>query len=145
MEYFLGSLITFVIIIAVRKLFQDKQKQGISLNFFQYSQSYSHELVKGFWPTNAELAFLNREPTQAEKHDRNRQLKILMTKEKAYWIKDNAFYNARVENGEILKETTSRVDIMGMDKVQLEEMMFIVEQLTKGLGNDSGNTGQQKF
>jgi hypothetical protein len=28
-----------------------------------------------------------------------------------------------------------------MDKVQLDEMVFIVDQLTRGLENDSSNTG----
>jgi len=145
MEYFLGSLVTFVTIIAVGKIFKSKEKDLLISDFLRYSQSYSHDLVKPFLPTNLELARLSSKPSQSENHDRKQKIKVIMIKNKAYWIKNNAFYNAEIQNGEILKETTSQVDIMGMDKVQLEEMVFIVEELTRGLKNDSGNTGQQKL
>jgi len=145
MEYFLGSLITFITIVAVGKMLKPKEEGPQTLDFLQYSQSYSHDLVKPFLPTGLELARLSAKPTQSEIHDQKQKIRVIMMKNKAYWIKNNAFYNAEIQDGEILKETTSQVDIMGMDKVQLEEMIFIVEELTRGFRDDSGNTGQQKL
>jgi hypothetical protein len=145
MEYFLGSLITFLTIFAAGKILRSKEKTLRTSDFLYYSQSYSHELVKPFLPTNAELSRLSSKPSQSEIHDQKQKIRVIMMKNKAYWIKNNAFYNAEIQDGEILKETTTQVDIMGMDRVQLEEMVFIVEELTRGLKNDSGNTGQQKL
>lgn len=66
---------------------------------------------------------------------------MLTTETQAYWIKNNTVYVAEIENGIVLNETTKVVDIMGMDKVQLDEMMFIIEKLTEGNINDNWNPG----
>jgi hypothetical protein len=41
--------------------------------------------------------------------------------------------------------SAKQVDIMSMDKVQLEKMIYIVEQLREGMPNDSWDSGQSKF
>jgi hypothetical protein len=45
---------------------------------------------------------------------------------------------AEMVNGELMKESSRQVDTMSMDKVQLERMMFVVEQLAEGGPNDHG-------
>ena len=39
------------------------------------------------------------------------------------------------------KDTTSVVDTMGMNKVQLDKMLFIIDQLRDGKQHDSGSSG----
>jgi hypothetical protein len=145
MEYFLGSLVTLITIFTMVKLFKNSNALKTPVSFLQYSQSYSFDLVKHFLPTNEELSRLDKKPSQSQKHDKKTQVRVLITGDKAYWIRDNAFYSADVEDGEIVKDSTSKVDTMGMDSVQLEEMAFIVDQLTEGFRDDSGNAGKQKF
>ena len=64
-----------------------------------------------------------------------------MTDDRAYWIKDNTFYEANLVDGEVDKNTTKVVDTMTMDKVELDKMAFIVQKLTEGTRNDFGNPG----
>jgi len=143
MEYFLGSLVTFAAVFAMTRLFV-KQIPPLSVGseFLKYSQSYAHELMRPYLPTNTELLSMENKTSQSKKHDKDRHVRVLISRDKAYWIRNNAFYTADVEHGEVIKETTRQVDTMGMDKVQLDEMVFIVEQLTRGIENDSSNTGQ---
>ena len=68
---------------------------------------------------------------------------VVVTKNKAYWIKDNTFLVAPInEDGEIDREAATAVDTMSMSKVQLEEISLIVEELTRGKGYDSGSAGK---
>jgi hypothetical protein len=142
MEYFLGSLITFVVVIVMGYFFKNDKQDVKTFAFLKYSQSYTHDLMAPYMPTNKELALLSGKTTQSTKHDNSSQVRVLIARDRAYWIRNNAFYTADVENGEVLKETTRQVDTMAMDKVQLDEMVFIVDQLTRGIENDSRNPGQ---
>ena len=125
--------------IAMGRLFRNERQSFISPEFLKYSQSYAHQLMAPYLPTNKDLARIQGRTTQSRRHDSNSHLRVLISKDKAYWIKNNAFYTADVESGEVVKETTRRVDTMGMDKVQLDEMVFIVDQLTRGLEDDSSS------
>jgi hypothetical protein len=71
--------------------------------------------------------------SQSMKHFDSVHLRILIIDNKAYWITNNAVFAADVINGQVEKETTTEVDTMGMDNVQLKQMMFIVEKLKEGL------------
>ena len=77
--------------------------------------------------------------TQASKYHDSSQTRILFTEQHAYWIKDNSVYRADVVEGAILNESAKPLDIMSMDKVELDEMMFIIETLTEGSDNDYRN------
>jgi hypothetical protein len=68
-------------------------------------------------------------------------MKIMIVKDRAYWIKDNTFYVATVVDGQVNKETAKEVDTMAMSKVELDEMMFIVEKLRED-NNDSRGPGK---
>ncbi len=50
-------------------------------------------------------------------------------------------HKARFTDGKIDEENKIRVDMMAMDKVELDKMIFIVDKLTEGLTDDSGNSG----
>jgi hypothetical protein len=69
--------------------------------------------------------------SQLTKHYNKMFLKVVVQGTKAYWIKDNVFYVADVnEDGQVDKENAKQVDTMSMDKVELSNMMEIVEKLT---------------
>jgi hypothetical protein len=50
----------------------------------------------------------------------------------AYWIEDNNVYSAEHNELGILPETKKIVDMMTIDKVELDKMILIVEKLTEG-------------
>lgn len=80
-------------------------------------------------------------PTQASKYLEKIFIKIVIVKDKAYWIKDNVFYVADMVDDDVDKTTAKEVDIMSMDKVQLEEAMFIIDKLKED-SHDSWDSGK---
>jgi hypothetical protein len=74
--------------------------------------------------------------TQATRHFDNTKLKIIFTEEKAYWIKDNAVYEADIVGGIIQENSSKAVDMMALDDVKLKDMMFIIDKLTEEQPND---------
>ena len=59
-----------------------------------------------------------------------------------WFIKNNTLYNVESEDGQFEEDLAKKVDTMGMDDVQLKKTIFIVEKLTEGIKNDSGNSGK---
>jgi hypothetical protein len=75
-------------------------------------------------------------------HDKT-NIRVIILDNNAYWIKDNMFYKAPLVNELIDKESAEQVDTMGMDKVQLEKMLFIMDRLREGIGDDSRGPGDK--
>jgi hypothetical protein len=138
MEYLIGSLLTFVLLVSLR-LFARKKINGFDTPI-TYSQSHVHELIRPFLPENEELQQVK--VTQAAKHYDKTHIRVIMVQNKAYWIKDNILYTAAIVDGEVDQDSAKEVDIMSMDKVQLDKMMFIVDKLIEGTTNDYWNTGK---
>lgn len=129
-KYFLGSLITLLAIYIFAK-FSYKEQQIIQKGkIYRYSQSHIHHIVSPFINQNG-LAKKTKN-TQARKHFDKTNLRVIIVENEAYWIKDNIFYTAQMGSDGIDKETTSVVDTMNMDKVQLDKMLFIIDQLRDG-------------
>jgi hypothetical protein len=136
MEYFIGSVITFVLMLILIKI---TRSLPVEKNFkIEMSQSHFFNLI-GKYVIAEELS--RRKPTQSSKYISEAFLKILIVKNKAYWIKDNVFYVADIVNKEVDKATAREVDIMAMDKVQLKEAMFIIDKLKEDSYNDNWNAG----
>ena len=75
-------------------------------------------------------------------HDKT-NIRVIILDNNAYWIKDNMFYKAPLVNELIDKESAEQVDTMGMDKVQLDKMLFIMDRLREGIGDDSRGPGDK--
>ena len=75
--------------------------------------------------------------TQSKLHYDKTNIKVIIFDNDAYWIKDNIFYKAPLVNELIDKEAAEQVDTMGMDKVQLDKMLFIMDKLREGFEDDS--------
>jgi hypothetical protein len=138
MEYLLGSLTTFILITMMsKKMLQNKNlkvKQA-----FVYRQSHIFDLVKPLLPPISSLK--PERKSQSANHENKTNVKVIIMGSQAFWIKDNMFYMADMDGQIIDKETTRRVDTMGMDKVELDKMLFIMDQLRDGKLNDSGSSG----
>jgi hypothetical protein len=138
MEYLLGSLTTFILITMMsKKMLKDKDlkvKQA-----FMYRQSHIFDLVKPLLPPIGSLR--PERKSQSINHENKTNVKVIIMGSQAFWIKDNMFYMADMDGHIIDKDTTRRVDTMGMDKVELDKMLFIMDQLRDGKLNDSGSSG----
>lgn len=106
------------------------------------SQSRSHSVLAPMTITIGQHKPLD---TQATRYYDSTRIRTVFTEDAAYWIKDNTVYKARVENNFIVENSAEVLDMIAMDKVQLEEMIFIIEKLTEGMNNDSGYSGDSKF
>jgi hypothetical protein len=134
-EYFIGSVTTIVLIgtllFVVRKL---PAQESITI---RTSQSYLFSLIG----RDLLMESINRSsPTQSSKYLEKIFVKIVIVKNKAYWIKDNVFYVADMIDNDVDKATAKEVDIMSMNKVQLEEAMFIIDKLKED-SYDSRDSG----
>lgn len=134
MEYFLGSLITFILMAYFgRRSAKVLSKPAKTIKF---SQSYIEELInqrmiEQFLPTPLKK-------TQSLEYLHDKEVRVIIIEGEAYWIVDQTLYVANVIDGLVDNETTRKVDTMTMNDVQLEKTQFIVQKLTEGKGNDSG-------
>ena len=79
--------------------------------------------------------------SQSKIRQEKENVRVIIVEETAYWIKDNAFYTAPMVDNLINKDYAIQVDTSNMDKVQLDKMLFIMDQLRDGKRNDSGDSG----
>lgn len=79
--------------------------------------------------------------SQSKNHEKETNVRVIIVDNQAYWIKDNIFYNAPLLNNMVDKESAQRVDTTNMDKVQLDQMLFIVDKLREGINDDSRGSG----
>jgi len=137
MEYFLGSVITMLAMFFATKLISS-EKKVLQPNPFRYSQSHIHEIVSPLIPHLKEYKkFVRRQSTNQEEKT---NIKVIIFDDKAYFVKDATFYCADMHGTEIDGANATVVDTMGMDKVQLDKMLFIMDQLRDGKKNDSGDS-----
>lgn len=138
MEYFLGSLITLVAMFVTTRLIsydQTYKKNDIP----RYSQSHTHMLILPFLPEVKKHK--KKMITQSSKHEEKTNIKVVILDNKAYFVKNGTFYCADMNGTEIDGANATLVDTMGMDKVQLDKMLFIMDQLRDGNKNESGYSG----
>lgn len=139
MEYFAGSIITLVITFAFlfpfRHLAMPQKPIPIKV-----SQSRAFSLIAPFIIYTNKNYNIDEIETQSMKHLSSRYMRIVFFEDYAYWIKDSVFYTAPVINGEVQTEHENIVDTINMDKVQLDNISFIVEKLSEGSKDDRGNS-----
>jgi hypothetical protein len=138
MQYFVGSLATLLVMFVFSRAYSKTlvQKQRVELH---YSQSRLYDIIG---PVIKILPKKEKElNTQSSKFYDKVNYRVLILDSKAYWIKDNCVYVANMVNGELDESSATKVDTMGMDKIQLKKMVYIVDKLTEGKSNDSGTPG----
>ena len=139
MEFFFGIIFAFATIYFVRRfIINDKAVNENKVGRLTYRQSYVFDLISPYLDM---MQFDVLPDTQAYRYDSKNKLRVFLYNNKAYWIKDNSLFHADIVNGEVDESSTKIVDTMALDKVQLDEMVFIVQQLTEGMTNDGGSTG----
>lgn len=141
MDYLIGSLLTIIVVYFIVKSMASTITSSTSTFKIRYSQSHMHSLVRPLLPPLKEIKKINIKPKQSSKHIDKTHIRVIIVEKSAYWTKDNVLYTAAIVDGEIDKSMTKVVDTMGMDKVELDKMLFIVDQLRNGGTNDSSSSG----
>lgn len=141
MEYILGAAFAVASMYFVNRVIISKAENVRATKKVHQRQSRTFEMVK---PAMVILQyFIGKEKPlrQSQKFEDSLYIRIVFFENKAYWIRENVFYVADLVDGEVDKESTRKVDTIAMDKVQLDKMVFIVEQLTEGKIDDNSNPG----
>jgi ribosomal 30S subunit maturation factor RimM len=139
LEYFVGAAITMIAYMITNKIVKKDFQKNENVLKITYSQSHIYELMAPLLDYAPKLEEATKR--QSSNFLKNAYMKVMVVKNKAYWIKDNTFYVADVLDGEVVKENAKEVDTMSMDKVELNEMMFIVEKLRED-NNDTWSSGE---
>lgn len=141
MDFVLGSITTSIILYLSMRYFQSLYRVLDQGPRYSFSQSSVHEMVKNILPE--EIFIPKKKKTQSSVYEDKTNVRVIILEDVAYWIKDNQFYEAEIGPSGIDKESARVVDIMGLDKVQLDKMLFIIDKLREGLPDDSGSTGNK--
>jgi hypothetical protein len=142
MDFVIGCLLTFIILFVFFAKKTEKRVNSKPFLKIRYSQTHIHSLVRPLLPTLEELKSLNKTSTQTRKHVSNNHIKVLIIDNQAYWTKNNVVYVADIDDGDIDKDNARVVDTMGMSKVELDKMLFIIDRLKDGIEDDSSNSGK---
>ena len=104
-------------------------------NFYNFkkpiiSQSDVFHMIKDFLPR--ELFEKPIKNTQSFEYEKKTNVKVVILGDMAYWVKDNKVFMAEMSEGVMDSSSVQEVDMMGMDKVELDKMLFIMDQLSEG-------------
>ena len=143
MEYLIGSLLTIIVVYLVVMSMASTVVSSRSPLKIRYSQSHMHSLIRPLLPPLKHIKKMAIKPKQSKLHIDKTHIKVIIVDNNAYWTKGNVLYTSSVVDGHIDKNLSRAVDIMGMDKVELDKMLFIVDQLRDGKSDDSSSTGDK--
>jgi len=139
LEYFVGAAITMIVYIITNRIVRKDFQEDQDVLKMSYNQSYIYEMTAPYLDLLPPME--ESVKRQSSSFLKNSYMKVMVVKNKAYWIKDNTFYVTDVVEGEVVKENAKQVDTMAMDKVELKEIMFIVEKLRED-DDDNWSSGK---
>lgn len=137
-EYFLGSLVTLISIIMFNK-FTNKLTQS-DIPIPRFSQSSKVDLIRKY--LEQPIVSKPQKKTQSTEDMKKNSKKAFFIGKDVYWIEDGFLQTAKIFDNQIDETTKKRVDTHSLDKVELDKMIFIVDKLTEGNKDDSGNSGK---
>lgn len=122
-QYTLIIVLTFFFSYSIIKHNSKIRARGINMVF--KSQSAIHNKIKPYMPSEKN----NDKLSQSKMHINKHMLKVMVIENKAYWVKDNIFFVAEIDNGNVLHESAKQVDTVNMSKAEIDKMMFILDKL----------------
>jgi len=141
MEYLLIIGLTLFLSWSIIKV--SNKKRITFLKNIKYRQSDMYEMMKDVIPKQRfdKPKFI----TQSQRHVQKNMLRVVIEKDKAYWILDNVFYTADAINGRVDENTAKPLNVENMSKKELDKMLSILDDLKQGVGpNDSGSAGNKR-
>ena len=138
MEYILGSVITLIGFFVFNKM--TKRLIANKIPVPSFTQSDKVQLIKDYL-----INVISPEPeqkTQSKEHEKKNSIRAFFWADNVYWIENGFLVTAKLDNGRVDETTKKRVDTYTLDKVELDKITFIVDKLTEGNKDDSGNSGK---
>jgi hypothetical protein len=132
MEFLLGTLTTTLVLFIFIVFLINKKNKREPFFLIKYSQSHIHRILSPLLPQVDQISKISNKNNQSGKHLKNTNVRVLIVEGRAYWTKNNVFYVSNIVDGDIDKDNAQVVDTMGMSKVELDKMLFIIDQLRKG-------------
>ena len=127
-------IILAIVVLTVPVVFaiiKSNKKRKLNIKSIRFSQSSLHVIIKDLLPTNSELK--KKVLSQSRLLDREKNIRIVYTPDnKAYWVKNNIFYCANIVDGTFDPSTGKPIETEHLSKKQLEELLFILDNLNKG-------------
>jgi hypothetical protein len=139
MQYVLAIGLTLVIFWSIIEF--NRYKVSKIIRNISYSQSDIHQRIIEIVPKRINNKI--KIESQSAKHAANTMIKIKLIEDKAYWVKDNMFYFAETNGGDIVDVTAKPVEISDMSKQDIDKMLFILDNLRKGNEDDSSSAGNE--
>ena len=138
MEYILGSIITLISFFVFNKMTKKIISEKMHIPIF--SQSRKLELIKNY--IDNIVAPKPEIKTQSKEYTKKNSIKAFFLADNVYWIENGFLVMAKLTNNKIDETTKKKVDTHSLDKVELDKISFIVDKLTEGNKDDSGNSGK---
>jgi len=132
MDFLLGTVTTTLILFIFVVFLINKRNKREPFFLIRYSQSHIHRILSPLLPQVDQISKISNKDNQSSKHLKNTNVRVLIVEGKAYWTKNNVFYVSDIVDGDVDKNNAQVVDTMGMNKVELDKMLFIIDQLRKG-------------
>jgi len=139
LEYLVGSVITLVSVAVANRLIMKQLRYVKKTQKIKYSQTHVYSLLIDMF-NSYDLERLPK--TQSTEYQDRAYTKIVVVENRAYWIKDNKFYVADVNDGSVNKDSSEEVDTISMNDVELKKIIDIVEALKQGGTDDNRYPGK---
>lgn len=138
MEYVFFGILTFLFI--VLSFFTWKiYNQTLNNKTMLHRQSDNHIFLKEFFSRETKV---KNKQSQSEKRKEKIKVKVIFTDDnKAYWVENNIFYVAEVINGKPDIKNAQKVETEKMSKVEVDKMLFILDNLRRGDYDERGGSG----
>ena len=145
MDFFIGAITTLICVITLNSFIKKIDEKTSHFKYVKDTQAHRFALVRPAMSVMQMLEPPKLLDTQATRFFDSRHTTFALVDDKAYWIENNALFVTDIIDGNFEKESAKIVDTMAMDKLELNKIIYIVEQLTEGKQDDSGNTGESEL
>lgn len=120
-------------------LYTVKKQEKKVLPKIKYSQTRIHSIISSLLPEGIEIKRVSQTTKLKEKNT----FRVLVVGPTAYWVNNNVFYQANVEEGEVDKESARAINFTDMDQKEVAKMLDILDHLKNGQRNEGRSTGNQ--
>lgn len=139
MEYFIGSALTIIAFMVLNRAIEKTRNVNTPIPIFNQSRKY---YVLKSYLRYSKKRNTERQSTKKVPKDSTRGIVVGNT---IYWIEDGFLVTANFVNGKPEESSKKRVDTHSMNDVELKRIVFIVDKLSEGRSDDTGNTGNKNF
>jgi tRNA nucleotidyltransferase/poly(A) polymerase len=149
MEFFFGSVSAFVCMYLFTRFvsqLSNKTKRNVKPPIHSQARMWKVMEPARLFEELIKVSTAATKKTQAQKMYDSLHIKVVISENEAFWIKDNVFYTADIRDQHVDHENARVVDTMTMDDVQLKRISEIVEILREEENNhDSGRSGNKEI